>query len=711
MVITKHISNILFNSRSVFIITFTLAICLLTITNVSAQAGCTSTPATVAGEFDDQTPAGATIYPFNITGEFSGNTFNATWPELPASGSFSDFINPLGTSQSDSIFCVTSTGATNEGPDIVLDIAIPTQARETCGLITFTICRVGDFNGSNEVVWIVNKELMDVDPTNPDFILACIPGTGGNECQGYGAVNCATVTTPGANLDTYLADGTLTLALITAGDDPNVNNSLHSDANCAFAGSTGNCFRMSKMTFEIIDAPVISSVEAPQLCVGETGTATVTLSEGTPPFSYDWSVVSGDVTLGTNGGSSIEVTANSTGAYELSVTTTVNNGECSDSVTDSATIEENPDLVTSNNGAICFGENIDLLTLVTDNNATSGDPTFHNALPTSAANQLASTTVSPSATTKYYVTKGVGVCAVVDSLTLSVLEVTTTAIGTDVTCDANLSQDNMDGTITLSGFINTEKFDFTTGSTYTGTATYATGAIDIPISGIITNTLPNPVTSQDYTIRIFSADGCFTDRTITLTNVDCNKFDWGDLPDTGVGNGTLNYQTSLADNGARHIIIDGLYLGNSVDHELDGQQTSDASGDGTDEDVTMLSNNMNIVPGNTLHLPLSVTNTTGNIAYLEAWIDWNGDGDFNDSDEMVLDIDDSASLGTFPTVINLIVPINATIGQNIGMRFRLSNTDNMTPIGLANSGEVEDFLIMITCDPKINLPVELSTSN
>lgn len=39
--------------------------------------------------------------------------------------------------------------------------------------------------------------------------------------------------------------------------------------------------------------------------------------------------------------------------------------------------------------------------------------------------------------------------------------------------------------------------------------------------GVISNTLANPPTTQDYTVRIFNSDGCYVDRTVTISNIDC----------------------------------------------------------------------------------------------------------------------------------------------------------------------------------------------
>lgn len=86
------------------------------------------------------------------------------------------------------------------------------------------------------------------------------------------------------------------------------------------------------------------------------------------------------------------------------------------------------------------------------------------------------------------------------------------------TCGATSA--NADGSITLTNFGATDKYDYTTGSTYTGTATYATGSTTIPVDGIITSTLANPTTPQTYTVRVFTAT-CYTDRTVTLKPIIC----------------------------------------------------------------------------------------------------------------------------------------------------------------------------------------------
>jgi len=98
----------------------------------------------------------------------------------------------------------------------------------------------------------------------------------------------------------------------------------------------------------------------------------------------------------------------------------------------------------------------------------------------------------------------------------------------------------------------------------------------------------------------------------------------------------------------------------------------------------------------------------GNTAYFEAWIDWNGDGDFNDPSEMVMNFDDAFSL--FPTSVRINVPMHAVRNTVVGFRLRISNEDDMTPYGNFNSGEIEDYLIAIDCK-QICLPVTVDKNS
>ena len=215
-----------------------------------------------------------------------------------------------------------------------------------------------------------------------------------------------------------------------------------------------------------------------------------------------------------------------------------------------------------------------------------------------------------------------------------------------------------------------------------------------------TNPSIYPIVNTDYIITEQDTLGCFTRDTLQVVVNDC---DWGDLPDVANGTATDDYQTIHSNNGPRHFITNDLRLGINVDGEVNGQPSNNALGDGVDEDGVAIFASMNLSPGSTFRLPLSVINTTGNTAHLEGWVDWNGDGDFLDANEMPIDVDDSSG---FPSYLEMTVPLDAQKSSLLGFRIRLSNTDNMTPYGRIDSGEVEDYLLGIDCK-QVCLPIDV----
>ena len=210
-------------------------------------------------------------------------------------------------------------------------------------------------------------------------------------------------------------------------------------------------------------------------------------------------------------------------------------------------------------------------------------------------------------------------------------------------------------------------------------ALVAVAPADLPVTGANNHSL-------DFGFKIISYD------------------DWGDLPDLAAGTAQGDYESLAANNGPSHQISPDIYLGAGVTAETDAQPNADATGD-TDDGITMNSAT-NWIPGTTMHIPVSATNGTGNSGHLEAWIDWNGDGDFNDPGEMVANLDDTG--GSFPATLDIAVPADAVQGQPLGFRIRLSTQDNMTPYGAAPNGEVEDYMITVSCPPTVCLPVSIN---
>ncbi|MDD4651151.1 MAG: SdrD B-like domain-containing protein [Methanothrix sp.] len=153
--------------------------------------------------------------------------------------------------------------------------------------------------------------------------------------------------------------------------------------------------------------------------------------------------------------------------------------------------------------------------------------------------------------------------------------------------------------------------------------------------------------------------------------------DYGDAPDT--------FKTLRSSNGARHFVT-GPYLGTSVDSEPDGQPSASAGGDGSDEDGAVFSSV--IIAGTTS----TFTVTASAPGILQAWMDFNGDGDFEDAGEHIAS-DQSLSAGE--TKLDFSVPTDAQVGDTYA-RLRFCSSSGLASYGLALDGEVEDYLVKIT---------------
>ena len=165
------------------------------------------------------------------------------------------------------------------------------------------------------------------------------------------------------------------------------------------------------------------------------------------------------------------------------------------------------------------------------------------------------------------------------------------------------------------------------------------------------------------------------------------ELDFGDAPESR----THLYPTTLSRNGARHIIVPGVCLGAQIDSEQDGQPTLLANGDDianlADEDgVTYASA---IIPGVTVDINI-VASTSG---ALSAWLDYNGDGDWGEADEMVFA---GQALVAGENRLQFNVPVTAVPGITTYARLRFTTADTALPYdGLAQNGEVEDYIVKI----------------
>jgi uncharacterized repeat protein (TIGR01451 family) len=178
------------------------------------------------------------------------------------------------------------------------------------------------------------------------------------------------------------------------------------------------------------------------------------------------------------------------------------------------------------------------------------------------------------------------------------------------------------------------------------------------------------------------------------------ELDFGDAPDS--------YGTLIASNGPRHIIptLGVNRLGASIDQESNGQATSNANGDDnnnlSDDDGVRLGGSSLQNQTFTAGTPYTLDITTTGSGVLNAWIDWNRDGDFLDATEQIA-TNVAPSSGAISLVLTL--PPHVVSGVSYA-RFRYSTSAGLSPVGPASDGEVEDYKINLIA----NVDLELTKS-
>lgn len=219
-----------------------------------------------------------------------------------------------------------------------------------------------------------------------------------------------------------------------------------------------------------------------------------------------------------------------------------------------------------------------------------------------------------------------------------------------------------------------------------GIATYTVSArIADTASGLLVNTATvSPPAS--------ATDPNGTDNS-ALASLTLRGLDFGDAPSAALG-AAWTFPTRLAENGARHGIHPELRLGAAIDAEADGQPSLAASGDDAqgarDEDGV-------VPPAQLVACQTAAVQVTASApGFLDAWIDFNTDGDWADAGEHVATRQPLAAGGN---TLAVAVPCAATPGGTAFARFRFSSTGGLSPSGLALDGEVEDHALPIF-DPR-----------
>jgi hypothetical protein len=131
----------------------------------------------------------------------------------------------------------------------------------------------------------------------------------------------------------------------------------------------------------------------------------------------------------------------------------------------------------------------------------------------------------------------------------------------------------------------------------------------------------------------------------------------------------------------------GPRLGALRDKEPDGQPSASADGEGADDDGVTFDSLQAGVAGAVI---VNVQNAPAG-ARIDAWIDFNGDGNWGDAGEHVLG---TATVVDGDNAFTFAVPAEAAVGITFA-RVRISSAGGLGPQSVALDGEVEDYQLTI----------------
>lgn len=261
---------------------------------------------------------------------------------------------------------------------------------------------------------------------------------------------------------------------------------------------------------------------------------------------------------------------------------------------------------------------------------------------------------------------------------------------------------------------------------------------DIPhkvdTSSCVWASLPTYNADQDEVVTcelgpITPASAGYVTNTATAVGTHLLANDVTSNPDTATyqnGNfGHLPYSTyglmNVFEEGGAFHLTGSTYLGTSVPNETDGSKSDAYAPDPTyDDGVSPTGTWKYGVTGDSNGGSTSVDVTCeSDPCYLSAWVDWNGDGDFDDTNEQIIgtSVNDGTSQSfTFDIPVLSGKTAGDTVDGTFYVRFRVyeSEPDTVSPNGIAKTssvptvGEVEDYEWTVTGGTAVSTPVTLS---
>ncbi len=483
------------------------------------------------------------------------------------------------------------------------------------------------------------------------------------------------------------------------------------DAN--FLGSSATLAPVQTVNKTTSSTTVASSANPSNFGNAVTFTATVTGPGGTPTGTVNFVIDGGapqGATLDGSGMATFTTSGLSGGAHSV----------VANYVGDAS--------YASSSGTLAPPQQVNPGTTTTSVGSSQNPSVFGGSVTFTATVAAVSAPGTPGGTVNFVIDGGTPVAASLDGSGLASLTTSALPVGSHSVVANYLGASNYAGSSgTLSPQQTVDKASTTTalassqnpsaqGSSVTFTATVApvgpatgtpTGSVGFSIDGGAPTSVAlsagtaalttSALTPGTHTVAATydGADTRFLGSTTTLAPVQSVfPVDFGDAP--------APYPTLAANDGARHR-VQGPRLGSLVDSEPDGFPSANADGDDTnasdDEDGVVFAGPL--IPGQNA----TVTVTASAPAKLDAWIDFNNDGDWNDPGEQVFV---STSVVGGVNALSVAVPATTVANSNVFARFRLSTAGGLGVTGLAPDGEVEDY--RLATSPVVDLAVSHAES-
>ena len=180
---------------------------------------------------------------------------------------------------------------------------------------------------------------------------------------------------------------------------------------------------------------------------------------------------------------------------------------------------------------------------------------------------------------------------------------------------------------------------------------------------------------------------------VIVTPLGTPSVDYGDAPDAAAGTTPAPDATTPADyetvpgRGPSHVVDGTTFLGTGVDVDTGAFNDPAPEDDGVEQGGNPLAG-QTFVAGQTYTLDVDTSlATTG---FLNGWIDFNRDGNFDAGEQVAVDQQPTGNTIT----VTASVPFSASAGTTFA-RFRYSTVGGLSPTDAAPDGEVEDYQITI----------------